>query len=328
MNVFLGKRARKPKGVAPEFTQPLKPSEIVEGNPIRLKCRMIGTPEPMAEWFKDSLSLALSKRIKADVIGDMCQLSFTQAQIEDSGLYKCVIRNDLGSASSECSLLVTKPTTAPEVKGKMRNVRVTEGEQARFNVRVSGNPKPDVRWFCGTQEITNEGRFTTLAGEEEQYSLLIEETTLNDAGAYKCVASNAVGRATSRAELEVSEKHTAPEFVGELDEAPISAKEGEEISLEVTIRGKPSPDVQWYKDELNVRKSSYLNVLVKGNKHSLVIYSVKPTDAGVYKCAAKSKMGSITRTFRINIEREFILISVRFVKWNLLRARYGSIFRK
>lgn len=264
---------------------------------------MTGTPEPTAEWFKNGTPVQLSRRIKADIIGDMCQLSFTETNTDDSGDYKCVVKNDLGSASTEGELLVTKPIVAPEFNEKLKSMQVSEGEPAQFDVRVSGNPEPNIAWFRGTQAIKNEGRFTVKTGEgDEQHSLIIDETTLDDAGTYKCVASNEAGKATCRGELDVNEKLTAPEFTDELSEAPIKFKEGDEVSLEVTIRGKPAPDVQWYKDELNVRKSSNITTLVKGDKYTLLIYSAKPADSGVYKCEAKSKMGSATRTFTTEIE--------------------------
>ena len=270
---------------------------------MRLKCRMTGTPEPTAEWFKNGTPVQLSRRIKADIIGDMCQLSFTETKEDDSGDYKCMVKNDLGSASTEGQLVVTKPIVAPEFKEKLKSMRVNEGEPAQFDVRVSGNPEPNMAWFRGTHAIKNEGRFTVKTGEgDELHSLIIDETTLDDAGTYKCVASNEAGKATCRGELDVNEKLTAPVFTDEVSEAPIKFKEGDEVSLEVTIRGKPSPDVQWYKDELNVRKSSNITTLVKGNKYTLLIYSAKPADSGVYKCEAKSRMGTAARTFTIEIE--------------------------
>lgn len=270
---------------------------------MRLKCRMIGTPEPTALWYKNGSDVKLSSRVKADVIGDMCQLSITETVEDDGGNYKCVVTNDVGSASTECELSVTKPLSAPEFKLKLKNFKVSEGEQAQFDVKATGNPEPKVEWFCGTQTIRNGGRFTLDSDEaEQQYSLVIDDTTLDDAGTYKCVAFNSEGKTTCRGELEVSEKRSTPGFADELDEAPITFKEGDEVSLSATIRGKPVPDVQWYKNELIVRKSSNVTTLVKGDKHTLLIYSAKPADSGVYKCVAKSKMGTATRTFNIEIE--------------------------
>ena len=302
--VFLsGKKAKKPKGVAPQVTQPLKATQIVEGNPVRLKCRMTGSPEPTAEWLKNGEQVELSQRIKADVIGDMCQLSFAETQEDDSGSYKCVIINDLGSTFSEAELVVTIPIVAPKFKEKLKGLQVNEGEQVQLDVRVSGNPTPNVSWFRGPQAIINEGRFIVKEDDgDELYSLIIDETTSDDSGTYKCVASNEAGKATCRGELEVNEKLTAPEFAGVFSDAPVIFREGEEVSMEVTIRGKPAPDVEWYKDELSVRKSSNMTTLVKGEKQTLLIYNAKPADSGVYKCVAKSNMGTAMRTFNITVE--------------------------
>ena len=268
---------------------------------------MTGSPEPTAEWLKNGAPIVLGRRIKADVIGDMCQLSFTETLADDRAEYKCVARNDVGSASTECELIVIKPISSPEFIVKLKTVNVNEGETAQFDVKATGHPEPKIEWLRGSQAIDNEGRCTLKRGEEDgQHSLIIDDTTTDDAGTYKCVASNTAGKATCRGELNVSEKLTAPEFVGDLVEAPITFNEGDEVSLTVTILGKPSPEVQWYKDELNVSKSSNVNTLVKGDQYTLTIYSAKPSDSGVYKCVAKSKMGTATRTFTIHIEGEFV----------------------
>ena len=270
---------------------------------MKLKCRMTGTPEPTAEWFKNGREVTLSRRIKADIIGDMCQLSIAETQMDDTGDYKCVVKNELGSAACECELTVTKPLAAPEFKLKLKNVHVNEGEQAQFHAKAVGNPKPKIEWFHGTQEIVNEGRFTITSGEtDEESCLLIDDLTIDDSGIYKCVASNSVGKTTCRGELEVSEQLRAPEFVDNLIDAPINVKEGEELSLPVIVNGNPLPDVQWYKDELVMRKSSNVSILSSRDKRSLQIYSAKPADSGVYKCVAKNEMGTATRMFQVNIE--------------------------
>ena len=53
-------------------------------------------------------------------------------------------------------------------------------------MKATGNPDPKVEWFRGTQTIRNVGRFTLKSDEaEQQCSLVIDDTTLDDAGTYK-----------------------------------------------------------------------------------------------------------------------------------------------
>ena len=100
----------------------------------------------------------------------------------------------------------------------------------------------------------------------------------------------------------MKERQFAPEISeGQLD-APITVIEGGEVSLDVTINGKPKPDVKWYKDDKPLRESNRLDIKARGDKHSVVILGIKAEDSGVYKCEAKSKMGTVTRTFDVRVQ--------------------------
>ena len=74
------------------------------------------------------------------------------------------------------------------------------------------------------------------------------------------------------------------------------------MSLDVTITGKPKPDVKWYKDDRPLLETNRLDIKARGDKYSVVILSVKAEDSGVYKCEAKSKMGTVTRTFDVRVQ--------------------------
>ena len=109
------------------------------------------------------------------------------------------------------------------------------------------------------------------------------------------------GKNTCRADLTVKERLFAPEFAEEQSDAPITVTEGGEVSLDVTVSGKPKPDIRWYKDDRILRESNRLDIKARGDKHSVMIFGIKPEDSGVYKCEAKSKMGTMTRTFNVRV---------------------------
>ena len=99
----------------------------------------------------------------------------------------------------------------------------------------------------------------------------------------------------------MKERLFAPEFSEEQSDAPITVTVGDDVNLDVTIKGKPKPDVKWYKDDKILRESSRLDIKARGDKYSVVILGIKPEDSGMYKCEAKSKMGTVTRTFDVRV---------------------------
>ena len=284
------------------FTELLQPVEVVEGSPAKLQCRLSGVPEPSIEWFKDSELVKEDKRTKIRLDGELCSLKILSTELGDEGAYKCVAKNEFGSASCASELLVNEANKKPEFIEKMKPVNVTEGEAARFDVRVEGNPLPVVDWFKGKDKIEDEGRYVMMDDEDEgRFTLIVEETIPVDAGTYKCVATNEEGQTSTKAALAVKEKMIEPQFTDGEESAPINVTDGDEISLTVNVKGKPDPTVEWYKDDKKLRKTSRVKIDAIGDKFSLVILDVTPEDSGKYKCEASSKAGTATRMFDVNV---------------------------
>ena len=243
-----------------------------------------------------------SRRVKSESDGVKASLSFKETRADDKGEYKCVVTNILGSASCTATLGVMA-VTKPDFKEKMKGVEVMEGDTATFDVLVVGYPEPTVEWFRGTTKLKNDARSEIKEDRDNcKFSLSIGDVKREDAGMYKCVAANEAGKTTVRADLAVKERLFAPEFAESESEAPITVTEGDEVNLNVTINGKPKPDVKWYKDDKPLRESNRLDIKARGDKYSVVILGVRADDSGVYKCEAKSKMGAVTRTFDVKVE--------------------------
>ena len=297
------KTAKKPKGTAPEFFKPLKKVQVIEGSAAKLECWVHGKPEPNIEWFKDDEPVESSKRIKTYFDSEVCRLTISDSVADDEGEYKCVATNELGTASCSAELLVNEAIVMPEFKEKVKHLEVIEGDTARFDVQVLGNPKPVTEWSKGGKVITDGGRFKTVQSDDgNSHSLLIENVSMDDFGSYKCVASNEAGRMQCSARLEVKERQIAPEFSDEYGDLPIEINEGDELKINVTIQGNPRPDVEWYKDDGPLKRTSCVNLSARGNKFGVTIFSVVPEDSGAYKCVAKSAAGTTTKTFQVNIE--------------------------
>lgn len=293
--------AKKPKRTAPDFFKPLKKVEIFEGSAAKLECWVHGKPEPAIEWLKDDEPVKPDKRVRTYFDSEVCRLTISDTVADDEGEYKCTATNELGQASTSAELLVNEAVTMPEFKEKMKHVDVVEGDTARFDVRVVGNPKPTIEWSKGGKPITDGGRFR-IEQSDDLYSLSIENASLDDFGSYKCVASNEAGRMQCSGRLDIKEREIAPEFSDEYGDSPIEVNEGGELKINVTIQGNPKPDVEWHKDDKPLRRTSRVNLSARGNKFAVTILNVVPEDSGVYKCVAKSTAGTTTRTFQVNVE--------------------------
>jgi len=139
----------KPKGTIPSFTSELTPTAAKEGEKYKLVCKVSGEPKPTVTWFKDGKEVPLDSRVTSKFDREVGELSFKDMSLDDTGRYKCVVKNDFGSVESSADVVVEKKSRKPEVIEKMKDVDLTEGGDARFEVKLSGYPAPAVLWYRG-----------------------------------------------------------------------------------------------------------------------------------------------------------------------------------
>lgn len=93
---------------------------------------------------------------------------------------------------------------APKFIQPLKSQEVMEGSPAKLDVRISGEPEPEVEWFKDEQPVEEGSNFRIEFDDTDGCSLIINSSRVEDEGQYKCVASNDLGKAISEAELLVT----------------------------------------------------------------------------------------------------------------------------
>lgn len=92
----------------------------------------------------------------------------------------------------------------PSFEKEMQDVDVLEGDKARFDVKVNGNPDPEIMWFKDDEPLEEDGKRLHIDVDEKGiHSLIFSCVVPSDSGDYKVVAKNASGEIESEAELFV-----------------------------------------------------------------------------------------------------------------------------
>lgn len=295
----------------------------MEGEPASLECELKGEPQPDIEWFRDDEKVKESKRVRMNFDGKSSSLTFKPSELDDEGEYTCVARNEFGSGSTTAELLVNEAGSKPEFTEKLKNISALPGQEARFDVRVTGSPPLEVDWLKGKEKIEDEGRFVLIDDiEDDLFSLVIEDAKPSDSGEYECIAFNEFGEVSCKGNLVVEETIIAPEIAGDADSAlplfeditiapefaeeeesaPVVIEEGGDVTLCVNVKGQPTPEVEWSKDGKDLKASDRLEVDEMNGKHTLLIKGATPEDSGIFKCQASSKGGVAERTFDVQVK--------------------------
>lgn len=135
---------------APQIIEPLKNQSIEEGHPVTFKCRAVGKPTPVAQWFKGENLIKQSRYFQMSREGEHYSLRISEAFPEDEGTYKCVVGNQIGKAETKSVLKVKAPEAqdGPPKITALKDVNVSEGMPAQFKTTVIGKAQPtQVQWY-------------------------------------------------------------------------------------------------------------------------------------------------------------------------------------
>lgn len=90
----------------PKFIIPLSNITAAVGTPVILQCLVSGTPNPIAEWYKDGDRVTDSRCIIQEKTVGHFNLLITNVSLSDAGEYKCITQNAAGCSESAALLKV------------------------------------------------------------------------------------------------------------------------------------------------------------------------------------------------------------------------------
>lgn len=314
--------APEEEGYKPSFKSELTVGPALEGESVKLKCKVSGKPKPTIKWYKDGNEIPMDTRVKATFDGANCELHISDLTLDDIGNYKCKVENDFGTVYKTVDLFVERKKTKPEILKEMDDVVITEGENARLEVKLKGYPTPEVEWFRGRRKIKPDDRITIDSPEEGTYVLNIKNATLDDSNEYKLVASNDAGDTKVKGEVLIKEKTEHPTFEDVDLKEPLEVDKNEGVSVDFKIHGKPKPVVVWYKDDKPLKETSNRTFYSKGDLYNMTIPAATPEDEGKYRCEATNEVGSTSKTFEVKVKGN----NLKFVPYVLSVAHLRYMF--
>lgn len=231
----------------PQFTRPLHNLETVEGTNIHLECRLqpVGDPNMRVDWFVNGRPVKTGHRFRPAYDFDYVALDLLSVYPEDSGVYTCQARNQLGEAVTSCSVKIIakkdlylesqhpsglekiqyledssrykRTEVADEVvKIKPRFVtrpksleNMREGQHAHFECKLE--PVTDsnlkVEWYKNGRPITVGHRFRPIH-DFGYVALDIIDLIAEDSGTYTCRATNMLGMDETMCSLQCHSSST------------------------------------------------------------------------------------------------------------------------
>ncbi|XP_040017641.2 protogenin B [Gasterosteus aculeatus] len=251
--------------------------------PAVLDCQAHGLPPVTIKWLKNGAKLAQSEHIQFLPNGSLYipKIKHTEED-SDEGFYQCLSQNKYGAILSQRSR-VTIASISEFVLHPVP-MEATEGSLARFSCAVTSSPPATITWELNQITLPLQtDRITVLPNGVLQ----IYNVQLEDAGQYRCVATNIGSRLKSReAELTVNQDiapkpRQRPRIIAGPQNVTVSLRET--VVMECAATGNPWPIISW--SRADSKPIDVYNAKVLGNGN-LVITDVNSKHSGVYLCRA------------------------------------------
>lgn len=274
---------------------------MIIGRDLTLWCMVSGHPFPTVKWFKDGDALTPSQLAEYTLLQENQGLRVNRAESKHAGRYTCQATNEAGQKELDLALEVWVPPTV-SISGE--NFVAPLQSAITIQCQAAGHPKPTLQWSKEGQPLLTSPTGARISGDGARVD--IPRLTKNDVGTYTCVAQNDAGVAEASVEVDV----LVPPVINRdnVDMNP-RLRAGQTLTLTCEATGKPIPELQWFKDDVEIAVSTANMELTDGGRF-LQIANIGLDDKGVYKCKATNEAGEDEILYMLKLLKSQLLLVV------------------
>ncbi|KAJ8898143.1 hypothetical protein PR048_003503 [Dryococelus australis] len=273
----------------PEVLEPLRSLITREGDGVVLSTQIVGHPTPEVTWLKNG------KPLKQPTVkeGDTYILRLPHTTPADTAEYTVKAKNNMGRAETTASVIVEelKSLEPPLFVKRFQEEKVPEKGTVKLVAKVTGNPVPEITWLRNNEPLVPSSRVIQSYDGDNIILEIRGADSEVDAGDYKCVASNPVGKASHGAKITVDVERVT--FTRKLERV-VEVDENNLTTLECETSHTVS--TKWFHNDKELSGMDHRIVIQEGRTHRVMIKKTTPKDAGTYKCTVKNQSTQTTLT--------------------------------
>ncbi|KAM9851146.1 myosin light chain kinase, smooth muscle [Aulostomus maculatus] len=308
-------------GAALEFTEKLSDVTVLDGQQLRLQCRLSVTCDVTVSWTLDSKVVKPSKFIVLANEGGLCSLTIDKALPEDEGQYRCRAESSAGKAECSCMVLVDDPsensltdknskkaTATSESEARIKkptaktpqkqalppqilqfpeDMKILAGQSVEITCKFSGAPPISCTWLKFKKPIQGGSADISIQSSDSSSKLTISSGQQEHCGCYTVELRNSYGLRQAALNLTIVDKPDPPAKVP-------AASDIRRSSLTLSWYG-PTYDggsvVQSYKLEIWDSVETQWKSLVSCNSTSYNVQNLLPDRQYKFRVRAENMYG-------------------------------------
>ncbi|XP_057408821.1 neural cell adhesion molecule 1 isoform X18 [Balaenoptera acutorostrata] len=274
--------------------------EISVGESKFFLCQVAGDAKDKdISWFSPNGEKLTPNQQRISVVWNddsSSTLTIYNANIDDAGIYKCVVTAEDGTESEATvnvkifQKLMFKNAPTPQ--------EFREGEDAVIVCDVVSSLPPTIIWKHKGRDVIlkKDVRFIVLANNYLQ----IRGIKKTDEGTYRCE-----GRILARGEINFKDiqviVNVPPTVQARQSIVNATANLGQSVTLVCDAEGFPEPTMSWTKDGEQIENEEDEKYLFSDDSSELTIRKVDKNDEAEYVCIAENKAGEQDASIHLKV---------------------------
>lgn len=187
---------------------------------------------------KSPEKLALEEEASTVLISEKVKKS------EATSLEKSIVHEEITKTSQASEEI----RTHAEIKAYSTQMSIPDGQKVTLKANIAG--ATDVKWVLNGVELSNSEEYRYGVSGSDQ-TLTIKQAGHKDEGILTCIGKTSQGIVKCQYDLTLSkELSDAPAFISQPRSQNVN--EGQNVLFSCEISGEPSPEIEWFKNNLPV----------------------------------------------------------------------------
>lgn len=240
-------------------------------------------------------------------------LQITDVTVEDAGLYKVTVDNEVGRVEATARLEVIKlrgssscgylASDSLAFRRKLVNSTARPGEDLILKSELRNyTSSAQTKWYKNGHALSMDDRIYEQ-NKNGLVGLVIKRVCIEDEGTYTLVVSNHLGDVSSWAEVDVfdDDLFDPPEVIERLTN--VNTFDGETVSLVTKVKSQHDFLFTWIKNEEVLPDCDYFQYVDYGNGYiGLRFEDIFTQDSGNYSCIVSNSFGTCKSSCKISVE--------------------------
>ncbi|KAM4629824.1 obscurin [Polymixia lowei] len=285
----------------PRFLSRLESNCLMEGEDVQFICSTLTTPLPRVRWIKDGRELTDQKKyyILNDARSGILTLTIISPTEDDVGLYECELWNPLGCVKCKAGLCPAYVPTIDIESDQPQDMSPKDADSEGWSTALVK------KWLQTDFSPTSIAKMLFTPGYSEQTECGPEEAVASTTSIQQAVQEPLYYPEEEEEELYISESMQeipdAPPFI-QVPTEDLYVEPSESATFTVIITGRPTPQIQWYKDGEELSANANVEIAQHGARCSVTIVCPEGEDSGIYTCFAYNDSGHASCQAQLTVE--------------------------